>query len=479
MSQASTLEREMLNLINAERASRGLDSVQLELRLNASAEEHSQWMLESGNFSHTGEGGSSATQRMRDAGFALSGSWATAENIAWQSQGGEPGFSDDVVDLHNALMNGPNHRANILNPNLAYIGIGIEIGSFGGAPAVIVTQNFACTTASVQLDTGAGSDAGNSDTPADPIPVVPDPGEPADPVSTSSQENLSFGDADTLRVTPEELDQSAISGFGVGKSLVIEGVELSRSNIRLADNSNVEFDVDGDGRTDLTISLDGGQSGGNFFAITKDGNTVVSYAKFLPDLAPGVRVDSSVINGIVNKSFLEGDGATDFRIKMVDLGAADFNNVLGVYDILSNGEIANVRLMFENTNDENGAVELSNLADGNRLGFFIVQDDADWANSISDSHNLDFVTSNGGLADVDDEFNFVLTVNGNSAGVTTFHAEKAALNSDDKQHPLSGVVSGGESMAIGVEDLTGGGDSDFEDVVFNVTRLEDDALSAV
>ncbi|WP_170563163.1 CAP domain-containing protein [Ruegeria atlantica] len=479
MSQASALEREMLSLINAERTSRGLDPVQLELRLNASAEEHSQWMLGSGNFSHTGEGGSSATQRMRDAGFVLSGSWATAENIAWQSQGGEPGFSDDVVDLHNALMNSPDHRANILNPNLAYIGIGIEIGSFGGVPAVIVTQNFARTTASVQLDTGAGSDAGGSDTPADPIPVVPDPGEPADPVSTSSQENLSFGDADTLRVTPEELDQSVISGFGVGKSLVIEGVELSRSNIRLTDNSNVEFDVDGDGTADLTISLDGGQSGGDFFAITKDGNTVVSYAKFLPDLAPGVRVDSSVINGIVNNSFLEGDGATDFRIQMVDLGTADFNNVLGVYDILSNGEIANVRLLFKNTNEANGTVELSNLADGNRLGFFIVQNGADWANSLSDSDDLNFVASNGGLADVDDEFDFVLTVNGDSAGVTTFHAEKAALNGDDQQHALSGVVSGGESMAIGFEDLTGGGDSDFEDVVFNVTRLEDDALSMV
>ncbi|RBW52363.1 CAP domain-containing protein [Ruegeria sp. A3M17] len=479
MSQASTLEREMLNLINAERASRGLDPVQLELRLNASAEEHSQWMLESGNFSHTGEGGSSATQRMRDAGFVLSGSWSTAENIAWQSQGGEPGFSDDVVDLHNALMNSPDHRANILNPNLAYIGIGIEIGSFGGIPAVIVTQNFARTSASVQLDTGVGSDAGGPVTPADPVTTVPDPDEPASPVSTSSQENLSFGDADTLRGTPEELDQSIVSGFGVGKSLIIEGVELNRSNVRFTDGSNVGFDLDGDGTTDLTISLDGGQTGGDFFAIAKDGNTVVSYANFLPDLAPGVRVDASIVNGIVNKSFLEGDGTTDFRIQMVDLGTAEFNNVLGVYDILSNGEIANVRLVFGNTNAANGTVDLNNVTDGSRLGFFIVQDGADWAQTLSDSDDLDFVASNGGMADVDDEFDFVLTVNGNSASVTTFHAEKAALNSDDQQHALSGIVSGGESMAIGFEDLTGGGDSDFEDVVFNVTRLEDDAFLMV
>ncbi|CUH49258.1 CAP domain-containing protein [Ruegeria atlantica] len=439
MSQASTLEREMLNLINAERASRGLDPVQLELRLNASAEEHSQWMLESGSFSHTGEGGSSATQRMRDAGFVLSGPWSTAENIAWQSQRGDPGFSDDVVDLHNALMNIPDHRANILNPNLAYIGIGIEIGSFGGTPAVIATQNFARTTASVQLDTGAGSGAGGSDTPADPATLVPDPDELASPVSTSSHENLSFGGTDTLRVTPEELEQSIVSGFGVGKFLVIEGVELNRSNIRFTDGSNVGFDLDGDGTTDLTISLDGEQTGGDFFAIAKDGNIVVSYANFLPDLAPGVRVDTS----IVNKSFLEGNGTADFRIQMVDLGTADFNNVLGVYDILCNGEIANVRLIFENTNDANGIVNFSNVTDGSHLGFFIVQDGADWAQALPDSDDLNFVASNGGMADVDDEFDFVLTVNGNSAGVTTFHADKAALNSDDQRHALSGIVSGG------------------------------------
>ncbi|CUH43420.1 CAP domain-containing protein [Ruegeria atlantica] len=456
MSQASTLEREMLNLINAERASRGLDPVQLESRLNASAEEHSQWMLESGSFAHKGEGGSSATQRMRDAGFVLSGSWSTAENIAWQIQRGETEFSGDVVDLHIALMNSPDHRENILNPNLTYIGIGIEIGSFGGVPAVIATQNFARTSASVQLETGAGSDAGGSDTLTDPVPIVPDSDEPASPVSTSSQESISFGGSDTLRGTPEELDQSVIGGFGVGKSLVIEGVVLNRSNSHFTSNSNVEFDLDGDGKTDLTIFLDGGQAGGDFFAIAKDGNTVVSYADYLPGFAIGGRVDSSLINGIVNKTFLEGNATADLGIQMVKFGTADFNNNLGVYDILSNGEIANVRLLFEDTNNANGAGELSNLADGNRLEFFIVEDGADWAQTLADGADPDFVAGNGTLADVDDEFDFILTVNGNSAGVTTFHAEKAALNSDDQQHALSGVASGGQSMNNGFEDLTGG-----------------------
>ena len=164
MSQASELERQMLDLINAERTSRGLNPVQLELRLNDSAEEHSEWMLQQDVFSHTGAGGSSAGDRMEDAGFQFSGSWTWAENIAWQSERGAPGLADDVIDLHNSLMNSPGHRANILNANVEVIGIGIEQGNFNGWDAVMVTQNFARTSAPLQLDDGSGGGSGGGDT---------------------------------------------------------------------------------------------------------------------------------------------------------------------------------------------------------------------------------------------------------------------------------------------------------------------------
>jgi serralysin len=154
MPVASSLERQMLDLINQERTSRGLNPVQLELRLNSSAESHSKWMLQQDLFSHTGAGGSSSTERMTNAGFTFSGSWASAENIAWQSERGATGISDDVINLHNSLMNSLGHRANILNPNFIVVGIGIEQGDFGGYDAVVVTQNFARTSAPVQLDTG-------------------------------------------------------------------------------------------------------------------------------------------------------------------------------------------------------------------------------------------------------------------------------------------------------------------------------------
>ncbi|WP_299694133.1 CAP domain-containing protein [uncultured Tateyamaria sp.] len=152
MSVANAFERQMLDLINAERAARGIDPLTLERRLNDASEDHSNWMDTSRNFSHTGAGGSSPGDRMRDAGFAFSGNWTWGENIAFQSERGAPGISDDVVDLHEALMNSPGHRANILNPNFELIGIGIEEGDGRGYDAVYVTQNFARTSAPVQLD---------------------------------------------------------------------------------------------------------------------------------------------------------------------------------------------------------------------------------------------------------------------------------------------------------------------------------------
>lgn len=168
MSVANVYELQMLALINQERTSRGLNALELEQNLNASAEEHSKWMLETNTFSHTGIEGSSAGDRMRAAGFDFAGSWANAENIGWQSERGAAGIEDDVVNLHNALMDSPGHRANILNPDLQYVGIGIEIGDFDYGSytydTVMVTQNFAKTSGDVLLDpqTGGTGDTGAS-----------------------------------------------------------------------------------------------------------------------------------------------------------------------------------------------------------------------------------------------------------------------------------------------------------------------------
>jgi uncharacterized protein YkwD len=159
MSLASRFETLMLELINQERADRGLNPLALNGRLNDAAETHTQWMLADDVFSHTGEGGSTPSDRMRAAGYVLAGSWASGENIAWQSARGAAGIADDVANLHAALMNSPGHRANILSTSYTEIGLGIETGLFrvNGTnwDAVMVTQNFARSGAD---NRGDGSD---------------------------------------------------------------------------------------------------------------------------------------------------------------------------------------------------------------------------------------------------------------------------------------------------------------------------------
>ncbi len=156
MSQANSLERQMLELINAERAKVGAPPLLLELNLNEAAEAHTEWMLSVDTFSHTGIGGSSPGTRMSNVGFDFSGSWGWAENIAGRTISSPSGYADEVISLHMQLMNSIGHRNNILNPSLEYIGIGIEIGEYKGSTWAMVTQNFARTDGSVDLDSGIG-----------------------------------------------------------------------------------------------------------------------------------------------------------------------------------------------------------------------------------------------------------------------------------------------------------------------------------
>ena len=171
MSQPSALEQLMLELINEERAAVGLPPLRFNGDLNEASEDHSLWMLATDTFSHTGQGGSSAGDRIVDAGYELEGNWAWGENIAWQSERGDPGLEDDVRDLHESLMQSPSHRANILSPDFDEIGIGIERGDFGRFDSVMVTQNF------------ASSDATPEPEPA-PVPAAPATPAPEPPVVT-------------------------------------------------------------------------------------------------------------------------------------------------------------------------------------------------------------------------------------------------------------------------------------------------------
>jgi len=153
-------EQYMLELINAARldpaAAAALYGVSLgsisaaskqplagnDLLTNAAAN-HSQWMLDTDTFSHTGSGGSSAGNRMSAAGYAFTGSWSWGENIAWRGTTGSLNLVSAIDTMHRGLFQSSGHRANILNDSFQEVGVGIRTGSFDGYNAGMVTQDFA------------------------------------------------------------------------------------------------------------------------------------------------------------------------------------------------------------------------------------------------------------------------------------------------------------------------------------------------
>ena len=128
MSQPSALEQYWLELINQERTSRGEQPLAWNGALSQAAEDHSEWMIATDTFSHTGANGSDPIARMTAAGYALNGSWTAGENIAWASTRGPEGYQDEVNLLHSNLMNSPGHQANILNADFKEVGLGFEVG---------------------------------------------------------------------------------------------------------------------------------------------------------------------------------------------------------------------------------------------------------------------------------------------------------------------------------------------------------------
>ncbi|MCD2182233.1 CAP domain-containing protein [Rhizobium sp. GN54] len=162
MPKHSANEQYMLELINAERAKTGAQPLAFDNDLSEAAQGHSKWMLAADVFSHTGSGGTSSTQRMKEAGYVLQGSWATGENIAWATTRAPSDYQDEVKLLHTNLMNSAGHRANLLNPNFREVGLGVEVGDYRGRSSAFVTQDFAKTGSDLFL-TGVAFDDRDGD----------------------------------------------------------------------------------------------------------------------------------------------------------------------------------------------------------------------------------------------------------------------------------------------------------------------------
>lgn len=111
---------EFLSLINDYRSQNGLDTLGTDPRLHLAAQKHSVWMAETTTLSHTGENGSSHTDRCY-----AEGTFCLAENAAYQP------YTTSAEEFFTAWKNSPGHDANMRLNSINDIGIGIAVGEDG------------------------------------------------------------------------------------------------------------------------------------------------------------------------------------------------------------------------------------------------------------------------------------------------------------------------------------------------------------
>ncbi len=109
-------EQEMIRLVNEARAQNNLSALKVEMEVTNVARIKSQDMIDNNYFSHNSPTYGSPFDMMKDFGIEYV---RAGENIAG---------NQSVQSAHDALMNSPGHRKNILSPDFTHIGIGIKDG---------------------------------------------------------------------------------------------------------------------------------------------------------------------------------------------------------------------------------------------------------------------------------------------------------------------------------------------------------------
>lgn len=124
----SVTEREMVDLVNKERTSRGVSALSFDAAITEVARGKSRDMFERRYFSHYDPDGKNAADRMNEAriNYTLVG-----ENLA---------YAPDLASAHQGLMGSEGHRTNILEGRFHRIGIGVIDGGIHGK---MFTQIFA------------------------------------------------------------------------------------------------------------------------------------------------------------------------------------------------------------------------------------------------------------------------------------------------------------------------------------------------
>jgi uncharacterized protein YkwD len=134
-----SIRRELLDMLNETRREAGLTPLTEHAGLRDVALAHSNDMAEHDYIGHTSPRTGTAADRVRSASMT---SGLVLENIG-------RGYS--AREIHRGLLESPGHRANLVNPDVSHVGIGVVAQPEGSRSAFIVTQVFVRMSERVDL----------------------------------------------------------------------------------------------------------------------------------------------------------------------------------------------------------------------------------------------------------------------------------------------------------------------------------------
>jgi uncharacterized YkwD family protein/spore coat assembly protein SafA len=123
IDNVKTLEQQVIDLVNKERAKNGLQQLKANWELCRVARYKSQDMINKGYFAHQSPTYGSPFTMMQSFGIRFSNG---GENIAYGQR-----TPSEVMYSKNGWMNSPGHRANILSATYNQIGVGVAKTSGG------------------------------------------------------------------------------------------------------------------------------------------------------------------------------------------------------------------------------------------------------------------------------------------------------------------------------------------------------------
>jgi Domain of unknown function (DUF4114)/FecR protein/RTX calcium-binding nonapeptide repeat (4 copies) len=252
-------------------------------------------------------------------------------------------------------------------------------------------------------------------------------------------------------------------------SAFADNIDTRGGNDTVIGNNGNDVILGGDG-DDLLIANNGA-------APTTIAHDFVTTAA-IPALADGQALDPSQINGVNNADLtLQADNPVSVVFQSEGAGN---QNALGYYVVGENGALGDIQFVWTNASAAGSGGDLEtgdsvslDVGSGDTFEFFLVADGAS-LNDFSQFQNgsFEFRDADGNPATIDtvDPILYFVGADGTEQVIqgNIFHSASASQNADGVVHAVSGLDASGEQLVIGFEDLSGGGDRDYEDLVFSV-----------